>query len=127
MNKYNNMCPVCGYNQFTKTLKDHDICPSCLFTFFVNDMDWTPEELREDWIADGARWAWGSQDIPKPQNWSAIEQLKNIPYHVTDEEKRLIAPDEPSRSRVFSISGFMRMQRAMTDYELLTRQYLVPS
>jgi len=76
-------CPVCGYDGFDHLPQQYDICPSCLLEFGVSDVDWTHDELRQDWIEHGAKWAWGSQDIPRPANWSACRQLLNLGYRVT--------------------------------------------
>lgn len=85
------ICPVCGYNALERPIHNYDVCPSCLCEFGVSDADWTYAELREDWIANGALWAWGSKDIPEPRGWSAVEQLKNIDYHCTLQDIRSIA------------------------------------
>lgn len=75
-----NICPVCGYDRLERPIQDYDICPSCLCEFGISDRDWTYDEIREDWIAHGAQWAWGSNDIPKPYMWDNVEQLYNIGY-----------------------------------------------
>lgn len=82
------ICPVCGYDGFESPPMTDDICPCCLFTFDVNDIDWTYDELRVDWIEHGAKWAWGSKDIPQPQGWNPIKQLRTIGYTVTEQDLR---------------------------------------
>jgi hypothetical protein len=88
LNKYNNICPVCGYNKFEKPPEIDDICPCCFFRFYVNDDDWSYEQLRADWIKDGAKWAWGK--MPQPKFWDLEQQFKNINYIITDEDKKTI-------------------------------------
>ncbi len=88
------ICPICGYDGFDHTPEKYEICPSCLFEFGMSDADWTHEELRQDWIAQGAKWAWGSQEIPSPAHWSAIRQLCNVGYHVTNSDLSAINKDE---------------------------------
>lgn len=63
--KYGSNCPVCGYELDFAPEVDA-LCPCCFFAFYVNDVDWTVAELREDWISRGARWAWGKQGRPEP-------------------------------------------------------------
>lgn len=95
VHKYGIICPVCGYNDFDAPPEYDDLCPCCFFAFYTNDIDWTDRELRADWIAHGAKWAWGKEGTPKPPLWSAIEQLHNVTEQITDEEKRLTTPNEP--------------------------------
>lgn len=90
MKQYGEICPVCGYNLETPPL-EYDICPCCLFNFGISDQDWSYDELREDWIAHGALWAWGNKEIPEPPDYDPIQQLKNIPYEATDDDKGRIA------------------------------------
>lgn len=72
------ICPVCGFDNLHRPVKEWEICPCCLTEFGVSDRDWTYEELREDWVAHGALWAWGSKDIPVPPGWNAEEQLNTL-------------------------------------------------
>jgi hypothetical protein len=85
-------CPVCGNNQLNRPPADYTICPCCRTEFGASDCAWTHEELREDWIRRGAKW--GGRHTKAPSFWSPIQQLRNIGYEVTDEEKRLITPTE---------------------------------
>src|SRR5438270_13639559 len=80
------LCPVCGYAGLDSPIRNYDICPCCLCEFGVSDSEWSHDELREDWIAHGAQWAWGSKDIPKPLVWSAIRQLQKAGYVLSDED-----------------------------------------
>jgi len=85
------ICPVCGYDGFDHIPEEFDICPSCHFEFAVNDYSWTYEELRQDWIQRGAKWASNSPYTPRPTNWNAAKQLMNIFSRLTSEDKKFIA------------------------------------
>ena len=87
LTKYSTLCPVCGYDGFQSIPEYDDICPCCFFAFYVNDKDWTYEELRNAWISDGALWAWGRNGRPKPMNWSPIAQFQNLPYVISEKDK----------------------------------------
>jgi len=55
---------------------DYAICPSCGTEFGVDDFEYTPEELRARWIANGKTWS--SRAVLRPFNWNADEQLKEL-------------------------------------------------
>ena len=78
-------CPVCGYNELPHPPEDWMICPCCHTMFGYSDENWGINELRKEWIQMGAKW--GSEDIPVPENWSAIKQLRNIDYVVTNNDR----------------------------------------
>lgn len=86
MKTYTNICPVCGFGEIPTPVKEYDMCPCCLFEFYVNDVDATYAELREDWVQHGAQWAWGSAEIPQPPHWSARKQLLNINSNGTESD-----------------------------------------
>ena len=85
-------CTVCGYDGLEEPPSDWNICERCGTEFGYQDARTSHDELRSRWIAGGAHWH--SPDFPPPPFWSAIEQLANVGYMVTDEEKRIITPDE---------------------------------
>ncbi len=88
MKHYN--CPVCGYNQLTRPPKDYLICPSCGTEFGYDDFATTPEELRNEWIANGAHWF--SQATLPPLNWNPITQLSKaglLPIEPTTHVSRI--------------------------------------
>jgi hypothetical protein len=66
------LCPVCGYT-LSVAPTDFEICPSCGTEFGTNDQDWTYEQLRSAWLANGAQW-W-SNSHPVPDNWNPIAQV----------------------------------------------------
>ena len=74
--KYAYECPVCGYNQLLQPPTDHMICPSCGTQFGYDDALATHAELREEWIANGARW-WSSRNPPPPE-WKPQDQLLRV-------------------------------------------------
>ncbi|MCW3100299.1 MAG: hypothetical protein JWL77_5917 [Chthonomonadaceae bacterium] len=82
------LCPVCGYDQMEHPPQDYAICLCCRTEFGVSDFSWTHEQLRQNWIARGAKW--GSSYALPPPFWSPIRQLRNIGYQVTDAEKQQI-------------------------------------
>jgi len=51
-----------------------EICPSCGTEFGYDDAKESHAELRERWLAGGARWS--SRAKPSPPNWDGMEQLK---------------------------------------------------
>lgn len=74
--KISKICVVCGWADGT-ILSIGEICPCC-------GIEWGYEDFalsnvlkeRERWIDSGYKW---SIENLKPENWSAEEQLKNIP------------------------------------------------
>ena len=68
-------CPVCGYDKLrNKPDNSFEICPCC-GTEFGNDDDlFTHEQLRRQWIVDGAKW-WSPYN-PKPPFWNYLNQLE---------------------------------------------------
>jgi hypothetical protein len=81
-------CPICGYLGFDEppwsgSSASYDICPSCGVEFGYDDFReddtgrqqrW--QELRQEWIARGMRWA--STVHPQPQGWDPKEQLREL-------------------------------------------------
>ena len=100
----NNLCPIRGYNQLERPVHDYDICPSCLCEFGVSDSERTHEDLREDWIAQGTKWAWGNADLPAPRGWNAVQQLENIGYVCTEADLKNIARVNPVSSDATPVS-----------------------
>lgn len=47
-------CPVCGYGGLTEPPSDFTICPT---EFGYDDATRSHEELREEWVRNGSRWA----------------------------------------------------------------------
>lgn len=89
-------CPVCGYNKLEEPPQDWSICPCCRTQFdFTGNPAWYAE-LRAGWIANGAKW--GSNYTPAPPNWNPVEQLHNIGYEATAQDRANIAA--PSGSPV---------------------------
>ena len=75
-------CPVCGYAALKYPPKDYTICPSCGTEFGYTDFATTHEELRNQWIASGARWH--NRRTPPPPNWDPFEQLVQAGYMQPD-------------------------------------------
>ena len=77
------ICPICGYDKIEippyddKGRGSFDICPCCGFHYAVHDddMGYTFESYREEWIKNGSAWLMESE---KPNNWLLEKQLKNL-------------------------------------------------
>lgn len=88
----NKLCPVCGYDFFSKfgfnpwnnNSPSDEMCPSCGIQFGYDDMaggdsgkrqkiykDW-----REKWIIQNCQWY--SKGMKEPVNWQPRKQLENI-------------------------------------------------
>ena len=78
------ICPVCGYSYLDEyprgeaTGCSYEFCPSCDFEFGVTDDDlgFTYEQWRQQWIERGAKWQ--SIYTAPPKDWNPTEQLKNV-------------------------------------------------
>lgn len=77
-----NVCPVCGYDGLAEQAYDErggasfEICPSCGTEFGYDDSAATHTELRQRWLAAGARW-WSKSQQPPP-GWDPRDQLSNL-------------------------------------------------
>ena len=90
-------CPVCGYPDMPIPLK-WEICPSCGTEFGLSDAGRTYEELRQAWIADGAKWA--SNIVVQPSFWAPITQLRNVGYEATDRDVKIIVAVDQRSDRI---------------------------
>lgn len=66
-------CPVCAFPELDVPPVDFNICPSCGTEFGYDDCSISWEDLREEWIRNGA--SWFSDDSRPPPGWSAYAQL----------------------------------------------------
>lgn len=64
-------CPVCFYPQMLDPPADYNICPCCGTEFGNDDAAISHAELRDQWVANGARWFF---ETPPP-GWNALVQL----------------------------------------------------
>jgi hypothetical protein len=77
-------CPVCGYPDLTDMPRtesggSYEICWSCGFEFGVTDDDlgYSYETWRDEWILRGMPWA--SPDVrTPPPGWDPAKQLSNV-------------------------------------------------
>ncbi len=84
-------CRVCGYkfDAFRPWGKDATIpsfyyCPCCFVEFGFDDVNESIiQKQRRAWIMRGFDWYEPSK---MPQNWSPVEQLKNIGVHLTQDD-----------------------------------------
>lgn len=67
------LCPVCGCGELPHAPKDYMICPCCGTEFGYTDFTASHEELRDAWLASGAKWH--SRRIHPPEDWSPLRQL----------------------------------------------------
>jgi hypothetical protein len=67
------VCPVCGYANLPYAPEDYHICPCCSTEFGSDDAEFTHAQLREMWVAGGARWFFGNP----PPYWNPWIQLIN--------------------------------------------------
>jgi hypothetical protein len=64
-------CPVCFYDKMETPARDYNICVCCGTEFGNDDCDHSYEELRESWIAQGAKWFFREP----PLGWNRWSQL----------------------------------------------------
>lgn len=75
-------CPVCFYDELVEPPINYNIC-ECCGTEFGNDDDmYSPDELRTNWMTDGAKWFFGNP----PVAWNPWRQLfeanvGDLPYY----------------------------------------------
>ena len=72
----NHQCPVCGFAFLPYPPADYHICPCCSTEFENDDVDYSHHQLREAWIAGGARWFFGQP----PAHWNPWLQLIKAGY-----------------------------------------------
>lgn len=64
-------CPVCLFAQLPYPPQDYHICPCCGTEYGNDDFEFTHEELRGKWIANGAHWFYENP----PDGWNPWSQL----------------------------------------------------
>lgn len=69
----NYTCPVCGYPNLDDAPVNHEICRCCGTQFGYDDCQRSHEDIRKEWIANGAGWFLKGYE---PSEWSAEMQLK---------------------------------------------------
>ncbi len=67
-------CPVCGYPDLDDEPVNHEICRCCGTQFGYDDYLRSHEELRREWVANGANWFLAGYE---PQGWDPYDQLYN--------------------------------------------------
>ena len=71
-------CPVCLFDRMPYTPTDYHICPCCSTEFENDDVEFTWDELRNQWIDNGARWFYGTP----PPEWNPWVQLARGSFEV---------------------------------------------
>lgn|SRR5215510_14415583 len=64
-------CPVCMFPSMPYPAADYHICPCCSTEFGNDDSDFSHQQLREMWTANGAPWFFGNP----PAHWNPWKQL----------------------------------------------------
>lgn len=111
-------CPVCFFDQLHEAPTNYNICDCCGTEFGNDDELKTHAELRQDWIARGARWFFGAA----PAHWSAWTQLgrgtarSNFVVNIVDSKIQVpyltfptTASLTPYRSAHFALSGILQI------------------
>src|SRR5271167_5023970 len=81
-------CPVCFFDRMPYPPKDYHICPCCGTEFGNDDVEFSYDELRNNWIGAGGHWFFGQP----PDNWSAWAQLAMFAYGLHTEVAATLAP-----------------------------------
>jgi hypothetical protein len=71
-------CPVCWFSNLPYPANDYHICPCCGTEFGNDDAEFSWDELRERWVAQGANWFFGAP----PDGWNPQAQLLAAGYGV---------------------------------------------
>jgi len=74
----NYSCPVCFFDNMPYPPERYNICPCCGTEFDNDDVECSYEELRYNWVVNGARWFYGQS----PANWNPWVQLASASYGV---------------------------------------------
>lgn len=69
------VCPVCGY-LLSYPPQDFNICPSCGVEFGAETSVYSFEDLRRNWLQNGAQWS--SRVQKKPRDWDPYSQLRDF-------------------------------------------------
>lgn len=64
-------CPVCAFQDLPYPPQDYHVCPCCGTEFGNDDAEFTHWQLREMWVAAGARWFFRNP----PDGWNPWGQL----------------------------------------------------
>lgn len=77
-------CPVCAFRNMEAPPRNYEICPCCGTEFGNDDEILSHEQLRTNWIANGANWFFNNP----PSGWNPWNQLivgelaADIPFRV---------------------------------------------
>jgi hypothetical protein len=66
------LCPICGYHMEDPPA-DYNICACCGTEFGYHTLGRRNDELRQEWLRNGAEW-WSPVD-PAPAGWNPYRQL----------------------------------------------------
>src|SRR5271156_5824160 len=64
-------CPVCAYPNMPYPPADYNICPCCGTEFGNDDAVLSVDQLRAQWLGNGAIWFFGNP----PLNWNPYLQI----------------------------------------------------
>jgi hypothetical protein len=79
------ICPVCGYGYLDEDAMNHDICPSCGTEFGYDDVGFSHEELRKEWLRNGGKWF--DRSITPPPHWDPWRQVMGAFYRPVNRSK----------------------------------------
>jgi hypothetical protein len=75
----NYLCPVCFFDEMPYPPNSYNICPCCGTEFDNDDVEFSYDELRLAWMANGAAWFYGDP----PVGWNPWAQLASHAYGVS--------------------------------------------
>ena len=101
-------CPVCAYDQMDQPPSGWNICSCCGTEFEYDDASRTHEELRRDWVQNGAKWfseydmpvmdeiVWVSEDTDRDAN-----PFLAAVFESRYQDQLLVSTDTPTRCSLY--------------------------
>ena len=89
-------CPVCAYAALPYPPRDYHICLCCGTEFGNDDARFTHAQLREMWVAVGARWFFGNP-LQYWNPWLQLIEAKYfdvVPRYLTQTSVTATVPEE---------------------------------
>jgi hypothetical protein len=105
-------CPVCAYPDMPYPPADYNICPCCGTEFGNDDAFLSVDQLRAQWLANGAVWFFGNP----PLGWNPYLQL--IKGNLTD-RCVLLAVSTSAAPSLNAVATIARKPTVEPDYELV--------
>jgi hypothetical protein len=73
-------CKMCAYDEMPAPPERHNICPCCGIEYGVDDSFASYDELRNDWLRNGAPWFSKVEPYVPQVDWNAWDQLDRAQY-----------------------------------------------